>query len=211
MCAAFRSVRSCSYAKKTFIKANCALPPLLFCSVVFFYLFFDQNKGSGWYFSKNIRKNHLQKNDSFQKTVAVFLQSTSCFLICCFLTKKRAKGEISHRIWEKTARKKTTFFTKRNGFFAGVHHVFLIVFWQKKGQKVRFQREFQKKPPAKKRQFSQNVTVFLQGTSCFFSYFLTKKRGKGEISHRIWEKTARKKTTFFTKRNGFFAGYIMFF
>ena len=75
---------------------------------------------------------------------------------------------------------------------------------------MRFHAEFQKKPSAKKRQFSQNVTVFLQGTSCFFRYFLTKKRAKGEISCSISEVTARKKTTIFTKRNGFFEGYIVF-
>ena len=76
---------------------------------------------------------------------------------------------------------------------------------------MRFQREFQKKPPAKKRQFSQNVTVFLQGTSCFFSYFLTKKRGKGEISDRNSGKTTRKKTENFRKRNGFYEGDIVFY
>ena len=76
---------------------------------------------------------------------------------------------------------------------------------------MRFQREFQKKPPAKKRQLSQNVTVFLQGTSCFFSYFLTKKRGKGEISDRNSGKTTRKKTENFRKRNGFYEGDIVFY
>ena len=68
---------------------------------------------------------------------------------------------------QKKNYKNTTFFTKRNGFFAG-EHVFLIFFWQKKGQRVRFQREFQKKPPEKKRQFSQNVTVFFAGYIVFF-------------------------------------------
>ena len=70
---------------------------------------------------------------------------------------------------------------------------------------------FSEKTAAIKLQFSQNVTVFLQGTSCFFSCFLTKNRAKGKISCSISEKTARKITTIFTKRNGFFGGYIVFF
>ena len=71
---------------------------------------------------------------------------------------------------------------------------------------MRFQTEFQEKQTGKKRRFSQNVTVFIQGTACFFTCFLTKKRAKGEISVRMSGKTTRKKTTVFRKRNGFFPG-----
>ena len=69
--------------------------------------------------------------------------------------------------------------------------VFELCFDQKKGQKVRFQTEFQEKQTGKKRQFSQNVTVFIQGTACFFTCFLTKKRAKGEISVRMSGKTTK--------------------
>ena len=49
---------------------------------------------------------------------------------------------------------------------------------------MRFQTEIQKKPPAKKRQFSQNVTVFLRGISCFLDV-LTKKRQKVRFQTQI--------------------------
>ena len=70
-----------------------------------------------------------------------------------FFEKKKVKGEISDRNSEKNACKKTTIFTKRNGFFEGYIVFFKLFFDQKKGQKVRFQTERQKKPSAKKRQF----------------------------------------------------------
>ena len=74
---------------------------------------------------------------------------------------------------------------------------------------MRIKREFKKNPPAKNDNFYK-TKVFFEGISWFFS-FLTKKKAKGEISDIISEKTVCKKTTIFTKRNGFFAGYIVFF
>ena len=68
-----------------------------------------------------------------------------------FDKKKKVKGEISDRtIKKKSPAKKTTIFTKRNGFFEGYIVFFKSFFDQKKGQKVRFQTERQKKTSAKK-------------------------------------------------------------
>ena len=44
----------------------------------------------------------------------------------------------------------------------------LVVFEPEKGQKVKFETGFQRKQHPKRRQFSQNVTDFLKGISCFF-------------------------------------------
>ena len=86
---------------------------------------------------------------------------------------------------EKTVCKKTTIFTKRKGFFGG--YIVFLLFFDKNRAKVRFQSEFQEKPPAKTRQFLQNVTVYLQSTSCFYSFL--QKKGKRGISDRDWGKT----------------------
>ena len=74
---------------------------------------------------------------------------------------------------EKTVRKKTTIFTKRNSFFAG--YIVFLLFCDKKRAKVRFQTKFQEKPSAKTRKLLQNVTVYLQSASCFYSCFFDKK------------------------------------
>ena len=52
-------------------------------------------------------------------------------LVSCFLTKKRAKGEILDTIATKNPYNRTTIFLKRNGFFAG-YIVFFLLFFDKK-------------------------------------------------------------------------------
>ena len=76
-------------------------------------------------------------------------------------------------------------------------------FCPKKEQKVRFQTDFQRKPLIMERQFSQNVTVFMLGTACFYNWVLVKKRTKREISGQFSVKTPYNRAAIFSKRNGF--------
>ena len=48
-------------------------------------------------------------------------------------------------------------------------------------------------------------------TSCFLYVFLSKKRTKREISDQFSGKSPHNRTTIFTKRNGFYARYSVFF
>ena len=121
----------------------------------------------------------------------------------CFLSKKRTKGEISDRFSAKTPYNRMTIFTKRNGFLWQVQRVFLTGFWSKKGQNVRFQADFLGKPLIIERQFFQNVTVFMIGTSCILDVFLSKKRTKRENSDGLSGETPYNRMTIFTKSNGF--------
>ena len=84
------------------------------------------------------------------------MQGTSCFYNC-FLTKKKAKGEISDIISEKTVCKKTTIFTKRNGFFEG-YIVFYVFFYQKKGKRWG-DRNFRKKHTEKNDNFHKTKRI----------------------------------------------------
>ena len=84
-------------------------------------------------------------------------------------------------------------------------------FWTKKEQNVRFQADFQAKPLLIERQFLQNVTVFMLGTTCCFNQFLVKERTKREISGRFSGKDPYIRTTIFLKRNGFFMIDTSFF
>ena len=67
---------------------------------------------------------------------------------------------------------------------------------------MRFQTDFQRKPIIMERQSSQNVTVFMLGTTCFYNWIFVKKRTKREISGRFSVKTPYNKATIFSKRNG---------
>ena len=90
-----------------------------------------------------------------------------------FFDQKKAIGEISDNV-RKNRLKKTTIFTKRNGFFEG--YIVFLLFFDKKRTKVRFQTKLKEKPRAKTRQLLEKVTVYLQNTSCFDRViFLTKK------------------------------------
>ena len=126
-------------------------------------MFFDKKKAKGE-ISDRISEKTAGKNRQFSQNGTVFMDGISCFF--SFFDQKRAKGEISDRTSEKTVCKKKAIITKRNGFFEG----YIVFFFYKKRAKVKFQTEFQEKPPAKIREFLQNVTVYLQSTSCFYSF-----------------------------------------
>ena len=68
---------------------------------------------------------------------------------------------------------------------------------------MRFQADFLGKPLIIERQFFQNVTVFMIGTSCILDVFLSKKRTKRENSDGLSGETPYNRMTIFTKSNGF--------
>ena len=81
---------------------------------------------------------------------------------------------------------------------------FFRFFFVKKGQKMRFQTDFQGKLNIIVRQFSQSVTFSNLGTACPFNQSSVKKRTKREILCQFSGKDPYNRTTIFPKRNGFF-------
>ena len=62
---------------------------------------------------------------------------------------------------------------------------FLAVFRKQIEQKVSFQRAFDQKPRILKQRLSQNVTLFMKGTSCKVETLLKNLKGaKGQFSNR---------------------------
>ena len=106
------------------------------------------------------------------------MNGTSYFLNV-FLSKIRAKREISDQFSGKRPYNITINLTKRNGFLCQVQRVFLTGFWTKKEQNVRFQADFQEKTLIIERQFFQNVTVFYDRYILFFRCFF----GRGNFHH----------------------------
>ena len=78
-----------------------------------------------------------------------------------------------------------------------------MFFCAKKGQNVRFQTISQGKATIIEGQLSQNVNAFMIGTACFFNWFLVKKEQNVRFHADFQEKTLIKRTTIFSKRNGF--------
>ena len=87
--------------------------------------------------------------------------------------------------------------------------MFFRCFLSKKEQNVRFQNDYQGKPLIIERQFSQNGTVFMVGTACFFNWVLVEKQR--ENSGRFSRKAPYNRTTIFSKRNGFYDRCFLFF
>ena len=81
-----------------------------------------------------------------------FLHLRVHLFVVVFYQKKK-KAEILDKRSGKTPCTRATNLKKCNVFFLLVHSLFLVVFCLKKQQKVRFQTNFQQKPPVPERQF----------------------------------------------------------